>query len=471
MTHYISNSGKDERGKLSGGTAGDQTGKEWQLRSWYNRPWTCVLRHPDKAVRDKIAELGVAAARNNNVGYDQGQRGTYWKELQKAGYDPSKIDTPCEADCSAGVIANVKAVGHLLNLPKLKNLSATYTGNLRSGLKEAGFTCLTDKKYLTSPDYLLPGDILLYDGHHTATNISMGAKAEVIKTIPDLSHHHPVKDWDEFMESAQFVITKATQGVSGMDDMLDEVIRECEKRKKPYWLYAYLNKGGELEQTKYLVNICKPKVGEHFRGYCIDVEKQNEAANVWLAMSWLARTTGRCILYTGYKDYGLYKAIIADRPEEVAWWEARYGKDDGKYNPSYPPHDGVDLHQFTEFGECPGVPSKIDLNRLTGAKPLEWFTEKVKSPSKQPYSGSFPSLPPRGYYTIDDGMTKLTEWRDEIGKVQALINWITNGSLKVDGKYGKATFAAVKVAQSILKVTVDGEFGKQTLKAAKAYLK
>lgn len=31
-THYISNSG-DERGKITGGKADDQTGKEWQLRS------------------------------------------------------------------------------------------------------------------------------------------------------------------------------------------------------------------------------------------------------------------------------------------------------------------------------------------------------------------------------------------------------------------------------------------------------
>ena len=40
----ISNSGSDENGKYSGGQAGDQTGKEWQIRSWYNRPWNYVLR-------------------------------------------------------------------------------------------------------------------------------------------------------------------------------------------------------------------------------------------------------------------------------------------------------------------------------------------------------------------------------------------------------------------------------------------
>ena len=41
----IANSGYDEHGKYSGGTAGDQTGKEWRIIPYYNRPWNCVLRH------------------------------------------------------------------------------------------------------------------------------------------------------------------------------------------------------------------------------------------------------------------------------------------------------------------------------------------------------------------------------------------------------------------------------------------
>lgn len=180
----ISNSGSDERGSYSGGAAGDQTGREWSIVNWYSRPWTCVLRHPDPKVRQLIAQLGVEAALNNNVGYDQYQRGTYWTNLQKVGYRPSKISTPCEADCSAGVIANTKAAGYLLNIPALKNLSATYTGNMRSGFKAAGFQVLTDKKYLTSPDYLVPGDILLYDNNHTATNLGIGSKSGYNQQAP-----------------------------------------------------------------------------------------------------------------------------------------------------------------------------------------------------------------------------------------------------------------------------------------------
>lgn len=172
----ISNCGHDERRKYTGGKPGDQTGTEWALIPWYNRPWSCVLRHPNASVRAKLGELATKAAKNNNIGYCQAHRNSYWTQLQKCNYDPLKIAVKCEADCSAGVIANVKAVGHLFGMSKLKNCSATYTGNLRKGLVAAGFELLTASKYLTSPDYLLPGDILLKDGSHTATNIATGSK-------------------------------------------------------------------------------------------------------------------------------------------------------------------------------------------------------------------------------------------------------------------------------------------------------
>lgn len=173
----ISNSGHDERGKYSGGKAGDQTGTEWAIINWYNRPWKCVLRHPNAAVREKIAELSEKAAKNDNIGYDQSERTTYWNELKKAGYDPEKIKTPCEADCSAGVMANVKAVGYLLQIEALKNVTITSTYYMRNMLVNAGFDVLTGTKYLTSGNELLRGDILLNDGAHTAVNLTNGSKA------------------------------------------------------------------------------------------------------------------------------------------------------------------------------------------------------------------------------------------------------------------------------------------------------
>ena len=177
-THYISNSGHDENNAYRGGQAGDQTGTEWQMRSWYNRPWTVVLRYPDQKVALKIAQLGIDAALNDKIGYDQGQNRTYLNQLKAVGWEPSKITTPCEADCSAGVCANVTAAGYLLGIKALQTHTGTYTGNMKNALVKAGFKALTDSKYLTSGDYLLPGDILLNENHHTATNVTIGSKVK-----------------------------------------------------------------------------------------------------------------------------------------------------------------------------------------------------------------------------------------------------------------------------------------------------
>ena len=173
----ISNSGHDERGKYTGGKAGDQTGTEWAIINWYNRPWKCVLRHSDEKVREKLAELSEKAARNDNIGYNQGKRMTYWEQLKKVDYDPSKIITPCDADCSSGVMANVKAAGYLLKVEKLKQVTITSTHYMRNMLVKAGFKVLTEEKYLKSGNELLRGDILLNDGAHTAVNLTNGSKA------------------------------------------------------------------------------------------------------------------------------------------------------------------------------------------------------------------------------------------------------------------------------------------------------
>lgn len=179
----ISNSGHDENGRYSGGSAGDQGG-EWSRISWYSRPWNYVLRCPDVSVGAVMAQLAGEAADNNRIGYDQSQRTTFYNQLKAVGWFPRFITTPCESDCSAGVAAIAIAAGHILGLSRLQALSPDiYTGNLRSAFKNAGFSVLSDPKYLTSDQYLLPGDVLLYEGHHTAINLDRGSKTTMAYSV------------------------------------------------------------------------------------------------------------------------------------------------------------------------------------------------------------------------------------------------------------------------------------------------
>jgi len=176
----ISNCGKDERGGYSGGQAGDQTGGEYKLINWYNRPWDCVLRHPDARVRGEIAKLARAAAQNDAVGYDQYERLTFWEQLQKCGYDPAAIQIPCEADCSSSTAAIVKAVGYRLGNSRLMSVNTSLTTyNMKNALQSVGFDVLTENRYVKSDACLLAGDILLNESAHAAICVSNGASADV----------------------------------------------------------------------------------------------------------------------------------------------------------------------------------------------------------------------------------------------------------------------------------------------------
>lgn len=182
----IANCGHDERGRYSGGKAGDQGG-EYHIINWYSRPWDVVLRHPDKKVRERIAKIAREAANNNHIGYDQMQRLTYYNALKKAKWKPSAIKTNCETDCSASTVANVIAAGHQLGIEKLKSLSPNlWTGNMKSAFIKVGFKAYTSSKYTRSESYLLPGDILLNEAYHVAINLTKGSNAVETVTKVDV---------------------------------------------------------------------------------------------------------------------------------------------------------------------------------------------------------------------------------------------------------------------------------------------
>ena len=92
----------DENGHATGGKAGDQTGKEVSTQSWYkhSKGWRVFrCKDPDKAA--KIASAMSAACKNPKIGYDQNQRLTLYNVAKAVGFDPGKVTTACETDCSA----------------------------------------------------------------------------------------------------------------------------------------------------------------------------------------------------------------------------------------------------------------------------------------------------------------------------------------------------------------------------------
>lgn len=176
----VSNCGHDENNRYSGGAAGDQTGTEWYLRGWYAYPWNYVLRWKDQTLADLFADLAVEAAENSLIGYDQNQRNTFWSHLKASNYRPAQITIACEADCSSGTIALIRAVGFLKGIKELQNCNATYTGDMmpwfRSVAGQKYFEILTGK-HLTDSSVARRGDINLNTAHHVNITVDNGANA------------------------------------------------------------------------------------------------------------------------------------------------------------------------------------------------------------------------------------------------------------------------------------------------------
>lgn len=170
MSVMIGHASIDENGKAQGGAAGDQTGKEVCTRTWYSKPWTCVIRANSSIVAEKIAKAMEQACANDKIGYDQSQRTTLYTQAKACGWDLSKITTACETDCSALVAVCVNAAGITVS----KDI---YTGNEKSALLATEqFTVYTSSDYTGSSSKLKRGDILLGNGH-TAVVLGNGSDA------------------------------------------------------------------------------------------------------------------------------------------------------------------------------------------------------------------------------------------------------------------------------------------------------
>ena len=91
-------------------------------------------------------------------------------------------------------------------------------------------------------------------------------------------------------------------------------------------------------------------------------------------------------------------------------------------------------------------------------------TKLVDIDEKKTYTGTFPTLPSRGYFKKRDKGT-------EVKNLQKFLNWALDLKLSVDGIIGNATINAVKQFQKNVKLTEDGLFGKSSLGKAKSYSK
>lgn len=80
------------------------------------------------------------------------------------------------------------------------------------------------------------------------------------------------------------------------------------------------------------------------------------------------------------------------------------------------------------------------------------------------YTGTFPTLPSRGYFKKGDKGTQVKH-------LQKFLNWANGSNISVDGILGDKTIAQVKSFQKKVGIYADGLFGKASLNKAKSFKK
>jgi len=200
----------------------------------------------------------------------------------------------------------------------------------------------------------------------------------------DLSQHNRLRaaenDWKEIERNTAFLILRcgvtrtATDPLGiGFDAEFEFAAGKCREFGIPYGVYYY-GKVATAAEGRQEADMCWDTASLHNPlFYVYDVEEPiltNDVINAWVARI-RERGAKKVGLYIGHHVYNKHRATVGAFDFV---WIPRYGPNDGTFDPVFTPAYPCDLHQYTSKGRLPGFrDTDVDLNRLTGTKPLKWF--------------------------------------------------------------------------------------------------
>lgn len=139
MTNLFAWASLGENGKVTGGKKGDQTKKEVRVADYYNFGQTWVIRFRSTSRGKKAGIAAKKMALNDNIGYNQADRISLFKECERINWDIEKISQikPCNCDCSELVVCAVNfaygksklGCGHTTH--SLPSICTTYKKNFK----------------------------------------------------------------------------------------------------------------------------------------------------------------------------------------------------------------------------------------------------------------------------------------------------------------------------------------------------
>ena len=199
--------------------------------------------------------------------------------------------------------------------------------------------------------------------------------------IADISKYQqrnkPPINWDRVAADVSLLILRVQDGIGVPDEYFGRFAAECEKRGIPYGVYGFF-RAGNIAAAKAEAAKMIERVGARKPLFWVaDIERlPSGCSNAGLRSVAGAWNTAMGSRKTGlYVSTALYPSVSLTGWDFV--WIPRYGDGDAVYEPGESPKYRCDLHQYTSVGRVSGITGNVDLNRLTGTKPLSWFTDRA----------------------------------------------------------------------------------------------
>ena len=200
-----------------------------------------------------------------------------------------------------------------------------------------------------------------------------------MKKIADISKWQGNVDWSKAKDELDFAILRASCGQDILDTKYLRNVEGCIQYGVPFGAYHYV-KAGNIEEAKkealfFVECVKKAAAKPSFYIGDIEYEKQTKQTTEAVCVAFL-----ETLREAGLAKIGLYintRYKWAGKAIQMCdiMWIPHWGKNTGdipedKYK-SENPHD---LWQYTSNGKLAGVSGRVDLNVLTGSKPLSYFT-------------------------------------------------------------------------------------------------
>ena len=365
------------------GQKGDQTSKEVTIKQFYLNNWNILLRPKDPIKAEIMAKSCEKGCANQNIGYSQSTRNTLRQEAIKVNFDLSKVGL-CNCDCSSFMSVCAESA----NIPIPYNYgNAPTTKTMRQAFMSTGeFDLLTDSIYLTSPNFLKRGDILVKEGSHTIMALDNGSLAENIgikytgKFAIDISEYQGDIDFVKLKNSGvSKVILRSTTKNCNADDKWYEYLFNCDKYNIPVECYKY-SYATTINQAMVEANSVIKLLNGRKMFIWLDLENKEQRTLIQKqGITQIANTFITACNNLGYEvgiycNFDWYKNCIDDSLKtKYKFWIARYPKNDvGLMRTDLKPNIGEVMWQFTSKGQISGINGVVDIDAVYDTnKPIQ----------------------------------------------------------------------------------------------------